>query len=264
MPELPEVASFRKYFEKTALDKQIAFAQVKNPRILRGVSAADLEGQLSGNRFKSTRQHGKYLFAELHAGNWLVMHFGMTGFLEYIENNAAEPAYTRFLIGFAQGGALAYVNPRMLGWIGVCRRPEEVIKARRLGPSALASRLGFEAFRERMSGKKSSIKSALMDQSTLAGIGNIYADEILFHAKIHPETKVHVLDESQLKDIFAKMRKILSTAVKLDADYAGFPKHYLLPNRGKKGACPVCGAKWETVKIGGRTAYFCPRCQKKS
>ena len=149
MPELPEVASFRRYFEKVAIGRQIAFAQVKNPKILRGISPADFEKQLLGNRFKSTRQHGKYLFAGLDAGKWLVMHFGMTGFLEYMEDSGREPAYSRLLIGFTDGGTLAYVNQRMLGWVGVCPSTEEIIDARKLGPSALDSRDSTLKFSEK-------------------------------------------------------------------------------------------------------------------
>ncbi len=264
MPELPEVASFRKYFEKMAIDRQIAFVRVNNSKILRGVSPADFERQLFGSRFKSTRQHGKYLFAELDTGKWLVMHFGMTGFLEYMEDGGLEPAYSRLLIGFTEGGALAYVNQRMLGWIGIAGSVEEIIDARKLGPSALDAQLNFEVFRGKLSGKKSHIKSALMDQAIVAGIGNLYSDEILFQARIHPETRIGVLDESQVKGIFVKMREVLRTAVEHDADVDRFPENYLLPNRGKKGACPRCGTKWETMKLGGRTAYFCPKCQKKN
>jgi formamidopyrimidine-DNA glycosylase len=154
MPELPDVASFRKYFEKVALDREIAFAQVRNPKILRGVSPADLERLLPGSRFISTHQHGKYLFTGLDTGKWLVMHFGMTGFLEYIEESDLEPAYSRLLIGFTEGGILAYVNRRMLGWIGIGRSIDEIIDARKLGPSALDARLNFEDFSKRLSGKK--------------------------------------------------------------------------------------------------------------
>jgi formamidopyrimidine-DNA glycosylase len=101
-----------------------------------------------------------------------------------------------------------------------------------------------------------------MDQSIVAGIGNVYSDEILFQAGVHPGTRVSELDETRVEDIFDKMKKVLRTAVDRDADPGRFPSTYLLPNRGKKGACPLCGTKWETMKLGGRTAYFCPRCQE--
>ena len=218
MPELPEVASFGRYFEKTALNRQIAFVRVNNSKILRGVSPAELERQLSGSRFKSARQHGKYLFAGLDTGKWLVMHFGMTGFLEYLEDGDRESAYTRLLIGFTENGALAYVNQRMLGWVGIARNTEEIIDAKKLGPSALDSRLDVEVFRQRLSGKKSPVKSALMDQAVVAGVGNIYSDEILYQAKIHPAIKVNVLSESQVKNIFTNMKDVLRTAVNHDAD----------------------------------------------
>ncbi len=262
MPELPEVATFRSYFERTALGRKIAFARVMEPRIVRGVPPAAIEKELAGSVFVSSRQHGKYLFAELDGGRWLVMHFGMSGFLDYSGGQDREGAYTRLLIGFEGGGALAYVNQRMLGWVGLAAEPEQIIRGKNLGPSALDPDLDHAAFRQRLSGRKGEIKSVLMNQAVVAGIGNIYSDEILFQAGIHPRTKADALGEDLIRAIFDKMKEVFRTAVERGADIGKYPDKFLLPNRRKKGVCPVCATNWETAKVGGRTAYFCPKCQK--
>ncbi|MHC1727433.1 MAG: zinc finger domain-containing protein [Syntrophobacteraceae bacterium] len=107
------------------------------------------------------------------------------------------------------------------------------------------------------------MKPALMDQGIMAGIGNLYSDEILFQACIHPKARVSELDEQQLKTIFNKMKKTLRTAVEHDAELSSFPAGYLLRNRKEGAECPACGRKLQTAKVGGRTAYFCPSCQVK-
>ena len=263
MPELPEVACFRKYFEKTSLNRKMASACLKDTRIVRGISPGEFEEVLAGRTFVSSRQHGKYLFAGMDCGKWLVLHFGMTGFLRYFENPEDDPSYNRFVIAFADGGFLAYVNQRMLGWIGLARAPDDVIEQKGLGPSALDGRFDLSLFRKNISGRKGEIKAALMDQKLVAGIGNIYSDEILFQARIHPRTKVEALSEDLLTTIFHKMKEVLRTAVERDADIERFPENYLLRDRRKGAACPVSGEKLERVKAAGRTAYFCPGCQPK-
>jgi formamidopyrimidine-DNA glycosylase len=261
MPELPEVACFRKYFEKTSLNRKIATARLKDMRIVRGMPPEMFEKGLIGQVFVSSRQHGKYMFAEMDGGKWLVLHFGMTGFLRYFEDPGEDPAYDRFLIGFRDGGFLAYVNQRMLGWIGLAGDPGEVIEQKGLGPAALDSRFDPAYFRKNLSGRKGEIKSALMDQKLTAGIGNLYSDEILFQARIHPKSKVDALNDEQLEAIFHSMKEVLRTAVDRDADIEMFPENYLLRNRKKGAECPISGDGIETVKVSGRTAYYCPGCQ---
>jgi len=262
MPELPEVASFEKYFEKYAIGRKIASAQVKDSRIIRGLPAGRFEGELSGRRFVSTRLHGKYLFAATDGERWLVMHFGMTGYLQYFEKPEDNPKYDRVLIGFQQGGYLSYVNPRMLGWIGLIESPDELIRQKGLGPSAQDSRFDYREFRKIFSGRKERIKPALMNQGLAAGIGNIYSDEILFQARIHPMTRANSLNEKELKSIFHHLKKVLQTAIDRNTGTGSLPEQYLLRERRKGAACPVCGTRLETAKIGGRTSYFCPNCQK--
>lgn len=262
MPELPDVAAFRKYFEKYALGLKIASARVKDARIVRGLAARELEEELTGRKFISTRQHGKYLFAQTDGGKWLIAHFGMTGYLWRFEDPGDDPQYDRFLIVFETGGAISYVNARMLGWIGLTEDPGAVIDSRGLGPSALDPRLDYKEFGKIFSGRKGEIKPALMNQKLVAGVGNVYSDEILFQARVHPKIKIGALSQMQLQSVFDSMREVLRTAVERNGDIESLPQDYILRNRRKGAKCPVCGNKLETDKVGGRTAYFCPHCQK--
>jgi len=262
MPELPEVATFGKYLEKYAIGRKIASARVNDARIVRGLPAAELERGLAGRKFISTRQHGKYLFAETDGAGWLVMHFGMSGYLQYFENSGDDPKYGRVIIRFEGSGFLAYVNPRMLGWVGWTANPQELIAHKGLGQSAMDRGFGYREFRKIFSGRKGEIKSALMNQGLIAGIGNIYSDEILFQARIHPKRKTDDLSEKELKSVFDNIKEVLRTAVDRNADYGDLPQKYLLRDRRKGARCPVCASTLETGKVGGRTAYFCPNCQQ--
>jgi len=238
--------------------------QVRDLRIVRGLSAGELESRLTGRKFLSTRQHGKYLFAGTDAGQWLVMHFGMTGYLYYFEKPDEDPSYNRLLIRFETNGFLAYVNQRMFGWVGITPSPDELIEQKGLGPSALDPKLNRRLFRKIFSGRKGEIKPALMDQGLIAGIGNIYSDEILFQARIHPKRKVGDLREAELGKIFNKTREVLRTAVDRNARVDDLPPGYLFRSRRKGAACPVCGTRLQTMKVGGRTSCFCSKCQKRN
>ncbi len=262
MPELPEVAFFKKYFEKNALKRKIVSVEIRNPKILRGISPEGLKKELAGRAFSAARQHGKYLFAKIEDAGWLIMHFGMTGSLKYSESKADESKYARMIIGFDEGGFLAYVNQRMIGWVGFTADPGEFISQKGIGPSALDKGLDFDEFKNRLLRKKRGVKPALMDQDFVAGIGNIYSDEILFQSRIHPGKKVRELNEKDLRTIFKKTKEVLRTAVERNADTEQFPEKYLLHDRKKGAKCPRCGHKWETMKFSGRTAFFCPKCQK--
>ena len=121
----------------------------------------------------------------------------------------------------------------------------------------------LEAFRKILSGSRASIKGALMNQSLIAGLGNVYTDEILFQAGIHPKTKANELEEGDVKRLYRKMRKeVLPTVIDRRADPARFPEEYLTPCRKKGANCPRCGSELKQIKVSGRTAYLCPECQQ--
>jgi len=264
MPELPDVAVFKRYFDATALHQQIDGVDVRDTQLLANVSGPELTSRLAGQAFVGTSRHGKYLFAVLDDDDVLVLHFGMTGHLQYYEYLGDEPEYTQLLCSFRNGYQLAYVSARKLGEIRLIKEIDAFIRAKKLGPDVLDDDFDFDAFQERLSARHGMIKTRLTDQHIMAGIGNVYSDEILFQAQVHPKTPVDKLDRETLRAVFDKMKSVLEIAIDHDAEPSQFPDDFIIPQRREDGECPVCGGNVERVKISGRSAYFCPRCQEKA
>lgn len=262
MPELPDVEIFRRYLESTSLHQDIESVDIQSPEMLEGVSARRLRDTLRGNRLQSAGRHGKHLFARLQQGGWLVLHFGMTGFLAYFQNPEQEPRHVRMGLHFSNGFTLAYDCQRKLGRIGLTESMDRFVRERELGPDPLDPDFDLETFRAALTGTRSSVKSALMDQSRIAGIGNIYSDEILFQAGIHPATKAQDLSDDDIEALYHAMTQtVLPAAIEAGADPDRLPSSFVIPHRRKQGACPRCGRALEKRKISGRTAYFCPHDQ---
>lgn len=261
MPELPDVERFRTAINSNALHKKIKSVQVSEKRVLDNVSEPKLKRALKGAAFEKTRRHGKYLFLQLDKGGFLVLHFGMTGDIRYYKSDSDRPEHTRMLIEFANGYRLAWINMRLLGRINVAREPAAFVRARDLGPDAM--QIGREQFREAFSGRNGKLKPALMNQSILAGLGNIYTDEILFQSGWHPESLLKRFKPAELDAIHGVMKRVLRVTVRRLGRIEEFPRTYLLPHRDKEGACPRCGSAIRRIKVGQRTSYFCPQCQKK-
>src|SRR5215813_4149183 len=186
MPELPEVEIFKRYLDKTSLHQRINAVDVRNPYILKGISARELARRLKGRRFESSRRHGKHLF--VHVGNelWLRLHFGMTGSLHYFKNEEYAASHARVVFVFARNHRLALDDQRQFGQVSLLGDIDEFLKEHALGPDALD--LNLADFRKILPKHHGLVKPALLNQQVIAGIGNIYADEILFRTRIHPAT----------------------------------------------------------------------------
>jgi formamidopyrimidine-DNA glycosylase len=192
--------------------------------------------------------------------DWLTLHFGMTGSLAYFTETAERPRYMQLRVDFENGHHLAYVDPRKLGRVGLSDSPRDFVEAHGLGPDALA--LDFAQFRELASGYRGAIKPWLMNQQIIAGIGNVYSDEILFQARIHPRRNIRALETREVKRMFQSLRRVLEKAIKVRADPRRMPRSFLLARRQRAARCPRCGAPIKTIAIGGRTAYYCAHCQR--
>lgn len=261
MPELPDVQAFRQYLNATALHQEIAGLEVKSDTLLEGTTAEELRSTLTGRSFASTDRHGKYLFVHLDDGRWLLLHFGMSGALAYFKEAGETPEYTQMRLDFTNGYHLAYTAVRKLGQIDLVESKEEWVEAKGLGPDALSDDLDLAAFRETVAGRRAMAKSTLMDQSKIAGIGNVYSDEILFQAGIHPRTQLKRLDEEEIAALYRTMGQVLRTAIEHQARPEEFPSDYLTPHRHPEGQCPICGEEVARVKVSGRSAYYCPNRQ---
>jgi formamidopyrimidine-DNA glycosylase len=261
VPELPDVEIFKRYLDATSMRERITAVDVQDAYILKDISARELMRRLKGRRFESSWRHGKHLFVRTDGDIWLRLHFGMTGSLRYFKDKERALKHTRVLFVFANGHRLAFEDQRKFGEVGLFRDVDEFLTNRALGPDALdINPAGFQKIFAR---HHAAVKTILLNQKLIAGIGNIYADEILFRARIHPATQVSALKASTVAKIFRATRDILKKAIKAKADTDLMPKSWLLPHRGKGGKCPRCGRRLKSATIGGRTAWFCAHCQKR-
>jgi formamidopyrimidine-DNA glycosylase len=265
MPELPDVEGFKRVLAKSALHKTIERVVVSDARILGKFSGRTFASRLRGAMLVGARRHGKHLMAKIDRGGWLTLHFGLSGALQFVRSGDEEPRFTRVRLDFSDDGGLAYVNKRMIGRVGLIADAAAFVGAEKLGPDALDRRFDLAAFRSAVRGSRRDVKSVLMDQEIISGIGNIYSDEILFQARIDPNERTDKLAPAELERLFLKMREVLKTAIARGAGSEQFiermPEGSLLPERRKGGRCPRCRSPLKVFKLGGRTAYCCPRCQ---
>ena len=258
MPELPEVESAREYLESAVLCQPIQEVLIRDERILSQVTPVKLNQCLTGKIFRSVQRHGKRLFLELEEDLWLTLHLGMTGWLIYQDMGEVEPAHTRMLIRFQNGRRLAFDDLRIFGEVGLTESPSIFLKEGKTGPDALL--IGRDDFLKIMRSRRGTIKSLLHNQRLISGIGNLYSDEALFQAGIHPQSRS--LDEMQLSLLISIIKEVLRTSISVRADFNRLPEYYLLRHRHHGGRCPRDGALLQHEKLGGRTCYYCPEHQR--
>lgn len=259
MPELPSVEIFKRYFDEHALKQMIKKVDVKSPELVVYQSPDKLENTLQGHEFVCSHRYGKYLFSELDNDLHLIMHFGMTGYLHYGYGSEDASRYPRLRIDFTNGNHLAFDDARKFGKLGITSDPDQFIKMKRLGPDALL--VDLEEFQKIFKGRKGMMKPLLLNQNLIAGIGNLYADEILYQTSIHPMTRADQLNTSQWEDLFLNTKKVLEVAIEFQDKPDSLPDSYILPHRHKGGHCPE-GGDLDVIKVGGRTTFLCPRRQK--
>jgi len=256
MPELPSVEIFKRYFDQHALNQVIKKVEVRSPELVVDVNPRTLERSLEGQEFVSSRRYGKYLFSQLDNDQYLIMHFGMTGYLHYFREESSK--YPRMLISFQNGFHLAFDDARKFGKLGLTPDPDQFIAGKGLGEDALE--IKFKTFQELFPGRRGMIKPLLLNQNFIAGIGNLYADEILYQCGLHPETPAHHLSRTDIRTLYYQMRRVLEKAIQYQDRPQDFPESYLLSHRYPGGQCPE-GGPLEVTKVGGRTSYYCPERQ---
>jgi formamidopyrimidine-DNA glycosylase len=262
MPELPEVETFKRYLDSTSLHQCITNVDVQDAYVVQGVSARQLASRLKGRRFENSLRHGKHLFVRAGDKLWLRLHFGMTGWLQYLKRDEKTPNTARVLFGFANNRRLAFDDQRKFGEVELIKDMDEFLQRRGIGPDAL--NVGRSEFKTIFRTHRGAVKAILLNQQLIAGIGNLYADEILFRARMHPATEATRLSDKDLTRLFRAMRYVLEKAIALKTDFDRLPKSWLLTHRGKRGRCPRCGGALKSATIGGRTSWFCAHCQKET
>lgn len=268
MPELPDVEVF-KHRLTDALDKRIDTVAVQNRRVLAGLSPGRLQADLAGHRFRATRRHGKYLFAQIDAGPWLAMHFGMTGEIKYFTGDDPAPDFDRLRIDFVNGAHLAYYDQRLLGRLRLIDDPDRFIADKPLGPDALDPDFDYHAFHAAIGGARGGIKAVLMDQAVIAGIGNAYSDEILHRARLSPVKLTSRLSDDEIARVHVATHTVLHEWTdRLRAERGvGFPEKVTafreeMAVHGKFGQpCPVCGTAVQRIRYADNETNYCPRCQ---
>lgn len=254
MPELPEVNTVMKDFRKTALHLKIVKVTVHDDKIIRNVDRQEFAEKLCGQNFVDTYRQGKYFFAALSNRLEVLFHLGMTGDLVYYFDAADQPKYERFSMQFENGMILGYDDLRKFSNIRLLQDRSRFIQSIQLGPDALT--ITPEDFVRAFRDKSTSVKLVMMDQQLMAGIGNLYADEICFQARIHPASVAGLLKSKHLNKLHHFTHQILREACERDAYYKVYPDDWFWKWRDDKikhleGKGPI-----DKMKIGGRTTYF--------
>ncbi|MGW1375738.1 Fpg/Nei family DNA glycosylase [Streptomyces sp. NPDC002446] len=257
MPELPDVEEFRRIFARCAQGRVIQRIEVHDAGVLHGVSARQLRRALEGRRFAAPERHGKWLIART-GGPTLLLHFGMTGELVCGAPADDVQAHDRVLFTLGRGRQLRYRDQRKLQGLWLVDDAGLERKLGGQGPDAAAITRG--EFRAALAGHRGSLKSVLMDQSVLAGLGNLLVDEVLWRALLHPARPARELTGDESGRLYTEMRRTLRSAVR--AGRVPPRDSWLTGHRDDAhAACPRCDAPLSRRRLAGRGTVWCPRCQ---
>lgn len=259
MPELADVEGLRSYLARHAKGKRIENVSVHDAGVLRNTSARDIGRKLKGMRFGLPERTGKWIIVPADS-SYVLLHFGMTGGLHWVTGDEKRDRSDRLTFRI-DGGELRYHSQRKLGGVWLARDRNEVSEITGpLGPDAKSVRK--KQFHELIAHTDRALKVLLMDQQRIAGLGNELADEILWQARMHPSTPASELEPRRVDALYATMRDVLTKSVKRGQipDEPGWLKSV----RGDREArCPRCRTAIRKIKVGGRTTYMCPKCQKR-
>jgi len=270
MPELPEVESVRRLLvegKPSLIGATVNRVEVLRESVIGGRLLAEQFSQdIRGSVFHEIFRHGKYLFFRLLSARgtnnrWMAVHLRMTGRLFLVSDLEARASYTRLAVYLQDGLALRFDDPRAFGRVWLVTDPAEVIAG--LGPDALT--VDEDTFLQRLDHHRRQLKPLLLDQSFVAGIGNIYADESLFRAGIHPLTTVSALSGSQRKSLYRAVYEVMHEAVACKgANIDGVFEAGCFPVAvyGRTGLpCKACGAVLVKLRVAQRGTHLCPKCQ---
>ncbi len=273
MPELPEVETIRRQLEPALVGRVIESIEVFDERWTRPVAPGEVERALVGHRIEAVERRGKYLLLRLDADRTLAMHLRMTGNL-LLSQGGAEPSHLRASIALDDGTRLLFTDPRRFGQAVVLEddRLDDHF-AGRLGVEPLSEALTAEELCRLASGRRAPLKSFLLDQSGVAGIGNIYADEALHRAALHPLSPAGSMKPEDCE----RLREGIVATLEAGLRSGGASVDDYRDARGERGAmqdeflvhtregepCPRCGAEIRRIVVAGRSTYFCPSCQRR-
>ncbi|KDN11821.1 DNA-formamidopyrimidine glycosylase [Snodgrassella communis] len=273
MPELPEVETTRRGIAPFIMNQTISQVEVRQPR-LRWPVMSNLGSQLEGEKVLSVKRRAKYLLIELASGT-LIIHLGMSGNLRVFTNLSAPPIqkHDHLDIVFTNGTLLRFHDPRRFGavlWFSGAIEHHPLLV--NLGPEPLSADFNADYLGRKLAKQKRAIKLAIMDNKTVVGVGNIYANEALFRTGIHPATTSMQLDKRQIIALTDAIKQILQEAITAGGstlrdfvNSAGKSGYFQLQHvvYGRAGElCPQCGHPIEKMVLGQRSSFYCPQCQR--
>lgn len=288
MPELPEVETVRRGLADRFVGRVIERVEVGRDRAVRRTSREELEARLQGRWALDARRHGKYLLFTLNSGDELMIHLRMSGQVLIADPDSERPAHCHVVLTLGDGveskiahvpkTELRFVDPRTFGEVIAYdprRRPHALPELERLGIDPLVDGVASRDLRRILSGTRRAVKAVLLDQHLIAGIGNIYADEILHRAGIHPLQPASTIGNRRSERLRESIAEVLSRAVELggstlrDARYVdtsggsgSFQELHRVYGRAGEPCITCSRAVVVTDRIAGRSACWCPRCQK--
>jgi formamidopyrimidine-DNA glycosylase len=276
VPELPEVETIRRDLDREIAGRKIKSVTVTGARTVRRGSKAELIERLTGRTMKAAKRRGKYLVVPLDSGEWMVVHLRMSGQLLKANPKDPKPKHTHVVITLDKGGELRFVDPRTFGEVFVVhpgKLADEAPDLDELGWDPLEDPVSWVDFARLVMSKRTALKTVLTDQKVVAGLGNIYADEILHAAGLRFDRSSQTLTPQELRRLFRAVLEVLHEAVAArgsslaDEQYVDLygrtglyqRQHQVYARDGKP--CLRCRATIAKTKFGSRSTYFCPSCQ---
>jgi formamidopyrimidine-DNA glycosylase len=274
MPELPEVETIRLTLEPHVVGRRFERVQIDDPRLVRPFEPLAVAAELEGERVAALDRRGKYLIVRFESGRALLIHLRMTGSLRHAPSGTlADDPHRRAVVKLDDGSDVAYRDVRRFGTWHLLE-PEEVepYLQRRLGREPLERGFTPRRLGERLDGRGAPLKAALLDQRTVAGLGNIYVDEALWRAKLHPLRTAGSLDADELALLTRAIREALCAGI---ARQGASLRDYSTPD-GRRGRmqdrfrvygregepCQRCGTPIHKIRAAGRGTWYCPTCQQ--
>jgi formamidopyrimidine-DNA glycosylase len=273
MPELPEVETVRSTLEPRLVGRRFDEVEIADSRLTRPVDPAEVAAELTGERVAAVARRGKYLIVRFESGLVLLIHLRMTGSLLHTTNGAAaSDPHSRAVVRLDDGSDVTYRDVRRFGtWLVLAGDELDAYLAARLGLEPLDEQFTAKDLGERLKGRRTPVKAALLDQRTLAGVGNIYADEALWRARIGPRRPAGELNEREIRALHRGIRRALQAGIKRQGatlrDYrtadgnAGRMQHEFKVYGREGEPCRRCGAAIAKTRLGGRGTWYCPACQ---
>ena len=268
MPELPEVETIKSELSPHLIGRRFTDVTVRDAKAVRQPSVEEFRQKLTGKKINSLERRGKYLIFHLSDGMALIIHLKMTGVL--LLNPEQTDQHARVIFNLDNGSQLIFIDRRRLGALWLVEKEQAITG--KLGPEPLTPEFTTKTLAERLQKHKAPIKAVLLDQTFIAGIGNMYADEALFAARIHPLKKANSLSPKEIQNLHKAVVKVLRSAIdskgasidtykRPDGQFGTAHSNFSVAHRGGK-SCPVCGTLIQRLAIRNRGSYFCPKCQK--